>query len=112
MKTIRRGDKGHPVPKWQHIIGVKADGIFGPATEAATKAWQAANGLVADGIVGPKTWAKADVEDLPKAPGKFPFVQAKHFKVANRMAVDLIVIHTIEAPERTDSAERCARFFT
>jgi len=41
----------------------------------------------------------------------FPFVQAKHFKVANRIAIDLVVIHAMEYPERAKSAEWCAGFF-
>lgn len=55
--TIRRGSVGPDVASWQSVIGVKVDGVFGPATEASTKAWQAACGLVADGIVGPLSWA-------------------------------------------------------
>ena len=57
--TIRFGSKGPDVTRWQTIIGVTADGAFGPGTEAATKAWQAARGLVADGIVGQKCWEAA-----------------------------------------------------
>jgi len=57
--TIRKGSSGPTVVQWQQIIGVAADGKFGPATEAATKSYQASNGLTADGIVGPMTWAKA-----------------------------------------------------
>jgi peptidoglycan hydrolase-like protein with peptidoglycan-binding domain len=56
---IRRGSKGQAVIAWQRIIGVPADGDFGPLTEAKTQAWQEARGLVPDGIVGPKTWARA-----------------------------------------------------
>lgn len=57
--TIRRGSLGADVKAWQTIIGVKADGSFGPATHEATKAWQEAHGLVGDGIVGAKSWAAA-----------------------------------------------------
>jgi len=54
-----RGSTGADVIEWQHVIGVKPDGIFGAATEATTKAWQKSHGLLADGKVGPKSWALA-----------------------------------------------------
>jgi len=54
--VIHQGSTGPAVKQWQSIIGVTADGQFGPATAAATKAWQAAHGLTADGVVGALTW--------------------------------------------------------
>jgi peptidoglycan hydrolase-like protein with peptidoglycan-binding domain len=59
LLSLKAKSKGADVVEWQKIVGVKADGIFGTATDAATKKWQTAHGLVADGIVGPKTWAAA-----------------------------------------------------
>jgi len=42
----------------------------------------------------------------------FPFVQARHFRAnGGRRAVRLIVIHSMEAPEKGDTAENVARFF-
>ena len=57
-ETLRRGSKGAAVKSMQAKLGLKADGDFGPGTEAALKKWQSANGLTADGIAGPKTLAK------------------------------------------------------
>ncbi|MEE1145425.1 MAG: peptidoglycan-binding domain-containing protein, partial [Bacteroidaceae bacterium] len=54
---IKKGDKGLKVMAVQQVLGINADGIFGPATEAAVKDFQRKNGLVADGIVGDKTLA-------------------------------------------------------
>ena len=56
--TLRRGSKGPAVKKLQLDLGVQpADGVFGPATEAAVKDFQQRMmpGEAADGIVGPKT---------------------------------------------------------
>ncbi|AHE55997.1 peptidoglycan recognition protein family protein [Sphingomonas sanxanigenens] len=56
LAMLKRGDRGDDVRKLQDELGISADGVFGPATEAAVIAFQKANGLGADGIVGPKTW--------------------------------------------------------
>ncbi len=55
--TLRVGSVGLQVQCLQGILGVTADGKFGPITRAAVVAWQRAHGLVADGIVGPITRA-------------------------------------------------------
>ena len=54
---LRRGSSGERVRELQTLLKIKADGNFGPATEAAVVAFQRSKGLKADGIVGPKTWA-------------------------------------------------------
>jgi putative chitinase len=56
--TLRRGDRGDAVKKLQGKLRLKADGDFGPGTEAALKKWQAENGLTPDGVAGPNTLAK------------------------------------------------------
>lgn len=57
-QILRKGSKGDAVKKMQAALGIKADGDFGPGTEAALKKWQASNGLTADGVAGPKTLGK------------------------------------------------------
>ena len=54
-RTARRARGGGGVRALQRKVGVPADGVFGPGTEAAVKRWQARHGLAADGIVGPAT---------------------------------------------------------
>ncbi|MBQ7153207.1 MAG: peptidoglycan-binding protein, partial [Clostridia bacterium] len=51
MNTIRKGSKGDDVRKLQELLGITADGFFGPITKAAVVAYQSVNGLKADGIV-------------------------------------------------------------
>jgi len=58
VETLRKGSKGEGVKRMQAALRIKADGDFGPGTEAALKKWQARNGLTADGIAGPRTLAK------------------------------------------------------
>jgi peptidoglycan hydrolase-like protein with peptidoglycan-binding domain len=54
---LEHGDEGRQVRILQRTIGVQADGVFGPQTEAAVRAYQASHGLHVDGIVGPQTSA-------------------------------------------------------
>lgn len=63
MPTIKKGAKdgynsvAYSVTALQRHLGLKADGKFGPNTEAALIKWQTNHELVADGVAGPKTWA-------------------------------------------------------
>jgi uncharacterized protein (TIGR02594 family) len=62
-RTLEEGDSGADVAEVQRILGLPADGDFGPVTEAGVKGYQTATGLTADGVVGPNTWAKLDALD-------------------------------------------------
>lgn len=57
LPVLQRGCKGEAVKALQAILGCKADGSFGPATDAALKARQKKLGLNPDGSCGAKTWA-------------------------------------------------------
>ena len=50
------GSRGDAVAEIQRQLGLTADGIFGPLTQAAVNDFQARNGLDVDGVVGPVTW--------------------------------------------------------
>lgn len=66
---------GADVRSWQQVLiaagyEITADGIFGPATDAATIDWQKKRGLTGDGDVGPATRAK--IGTPPTAPMSVP----------------------------------------
>lgn len=65
--VLKRGSRGTDVRTIQYYLNfiaffndrlpeIKADGIFGPATENSVKAFQREYGLTVDGIVGRATW--------------------------------------------------------
>ena len=45
------GCSGPAVAAWQRIVGTSPDGVFGGATQTATRAWQGTRGLPQTGIV-------------------------------------------------------------
>lgn len=61
--TIYRGSRGQAVKRLQDLLGVTADGIFGPVTNGVVRKFQRENNLEVDGVVGPKTWAVLLAED-------------------------------------------------
>ena len=65
MTTVKKGCKGEAVKQLQMLLGINADGIFGPKTKAAVIAYQTAHNLKPDGICGPLTWASLQGETIP-----------------------------------------------
>lgn len=59
--VYRRGDRGRIIADLQSVLGVAADGIYGPRTEAAVRSFQQARGLVVDGVAGMQTLTAAGV---------------------------------------------------
>lgn len=54
---------GNVVVALQRALGIGADGVFGPQTEAAIRSVQARHGLAVDGVVGPATWHALGLSD-------------------------------------------------
>ena len=61
-RILTWGASGPEVVHLQRLLGVHADGDFGPATLWAVRRFQAAHGLLVDGQVGPHTWAALEAE--------------------------------------------------
>ena len=57
--------RGSGVSSLQRMLGVSADGVFGPQTQKALKTWQRGHGLTADGIAGPQTRSKLGMGSGP-----------------------------------------------
>jgi peptidoglycan hydrolase-like protein with peptidoglycan-binding domain len=55
LVLLKQGTRGESVKKLQEILGIAADGQFGPGTEKAVRDYQQKNGLVTDGMAGPAT---------------------------------------------------------
>ena len=71
---LRRGDRGEHVRTMQRMLTtagypLRADGAFGPRTEAALRAFQARHGLAVDGIYGRHS-ADALSRALPRPGGR------------------------------------------
>jgi hypothetical protein len=54
--TLERGDRGPAVRSLQRLLGIRADGVFGPGTARAVRGFQRRHRMRVDGVVGPATW--------------------------------------------------------
>lgn len=63
MPVIRRGSRGEAVAIAQRALGLTADGVFGPATEAAVVSFQRKHELLPDAVIGRATWAALNLEN-------------------------------------------------
>jgi N-acetyl-anhydromuramyl-L-alanine amidase AmpD len=85
---------------------LKVDEDFGGDTEHALKSYQEAQSLPPCGTFDEATRQQA-VQD-----GFIPFITAKNFTPNGpTRQVDVIVIHTMEAPDKGDTAHRVALYF-
>lgn len=58
FKPFKKGSKGASVKKVQESLALKADGDFGPGTEAAVKAFQKKENMPVTGIVDEETYRR------------------------------------------------------
>lgn len=99
MTTLRHGDRGQAVLQLQKQLNAQgaklfADGDFGNKTEAAVRAYQLKVGLVADGIAGPKTQASLAGADCRQLLRNATLVAA-----AERLGVELAVVYAVNEVE-------------
>ena len=85
MKEAATNTTG-PIHKLQKLLGVKADGDFGPATQNAVKAFQSARGLTSDGVVGLYTWRALNA--APSAPAGKVIIPASIFDRVIEYVID------------------------
>lgn len=67
--TLRRGSRGPEVQALQQQLGITADGIYGPNTEAAVRAFQQRAGIQVDGIAGGQTQSALAAGGSPRNAG-------------------------------------------
>lgn len=93
LKLVTPNMTGPDVRAWQQVLRdsgyttIVTDGVFGPATDAATKDWQRKRGLVADGDVGPATRAK--IGTPPTAPLAVPSTPTPRPDPAPKTAIEV-----------------------
>jgi N-acetyl-anhydromuramyl-L-alanine amidase AmpD len=106
------------VGNWQrHLLGlgyadwygipIKVDEDFGQLTTYCTRQWQIRAGFSPTGVFGPKE------RELACEQGFIPFVQAKSYTSVHPKTrkIRVLVIHTMENPEKPESAENVALWF-
>jgi peptidoglycan hydrolase-like protein with peptidoglycan-binding domain len=52
-KRWREGDRGDALKRWQRLLGVEPDGVYGPKTAAAVNRVKRERGWRPDGVLGP-----------------------------------------------------------
>lgn len=124
-EPLQFGSSGLAVERLQRNLVVNGyrvsdpTGHFLATTHNAVLALQARAGLPITGIADAAEREAADrlvghgapMPD-PVLPAEIPFIEARFWKraAAPRAVVDLIVIHSMEAPEASTRAERCAQY--
>lgn len=93
MQLLKLGMKSHEIAKYQKILGLKQDGIFGKITEQHVRAFQRQNGLAQDGIIGPKTAAALLMLEEPVSYVTVPVLPDGKFQLSQRSKDRLQGVH-------------------
>lgn len=64
MRTLKKGHKGNDVRLLQYVLGIDADGVFGPNTDSRLRQEQEALDLKPDGKCGPLTQKALGIGDI------------------------------------------------
>ncbi len=83
--TLREGSRGPDVRLAQRVIGVAADGVFGPDTKAALREWQGEHGLTRTGVLDEDTWNRMVAEGEVSPRGDDDGGIAKFFDTSVRL---------------------------
>lgn len=128
-RVLKRGMNGPDVRAWQKQLEYDnyeidfyggADGKFGAGTEKLTIRWQQDRAIEEPeglGRVGRATISAIGRPPIPEDPpsdsleADGPLWLAKNYTKVGRARIDLVVIHTMEAPEKPDTAEGIAAWF-
>ncbi|MGE9808885.1 peptidoglycan-binding domain-containing protein [Janibacter sp. G1551] len=83
--TLKYGATGADVKLAQEVLGVTADGVFGPATLSALKAWQTKQGIPVTGVLDSATWTRMVKLGLIEPRGTMDAGLAKYLDVKLRL---------------------------
>jgi len=120
--ALRLGARGPVVGDWQRVLVAEGfslapfgvDGAFGQLTHNATVGWQRAHGLPATGGVSGADWlavGRDPIERDEPVGGVSSTMLATNYTRAHRTEVHNVVLHSMEAPEASTTAESVAAWF-
>lgn len=120
---MKLGDVGADVSAWRFVLMLAdfdlsgSSDAFDTSVHNATVAWQKSRALKGDGVVGDMTRASINAGPVSRAPTRFDPLAIPYFEALNwgrdvgPQPKHVVVLHCMEWPEASTSAEWCAGFF-